>query len=671
LKSAHEELQSGNEELQSTNEELLTAKEELQSTNEELTTVNEEMQSRNSELRQLNNDLLNLLTSVNIPIMMLGNDLRIRRFTPHAEKILNLLATDIGRPISDFRLKINVPDLARLCQDVLDDLTARDREVQDAEGRTYSMWIRPYRTAENRIDGVVLALLDITGRKQPAEVRYRRIFETAADGFVVVDAASGEVLDVNPQVVRMFGHARSALVGTRFWEGPLFGGGVMESSVLEELKHSGSLERLRTLRAESGELIQTEIVCTRYLEGVRQVALFTIRNPGARKQTEALVRRQESEVGQTRKLEAVTKLAGGVAHDFGNLLTTILGYCDLLSEQLAAMDGPPRELLAQIRAAAENAARLTRQLLAFGRRHIGPPEIVDLNEAVRGMQQILAISVPGKIRVETDLSPEAGCVVFDRGQLEQVILHLALNAAEAAPDGGRITVKTEAVDVDQDFSRRHPSVPEGQYYVLSVQDSGGALETEREQAFETMYSTMTQGRSPAGFGAVYEIVKRSGGHLWVYSELGVGSTCSIYMPRAQAGSAQPSRIEPVGGSETILLVEDDPALRTMTRLVLGRLGYRVLEAAGGPEALSMARDEGPIHLLITDALLPAMSGRDIASELAPARPEMKVLYISGYPETAFADQGILGDGRAFLPKPFSQSALASKIREALDGNPSG
>ena len=283
LKSAHEEVQSSNEELQSTNEELLTAKEELQSTNEELTTVNEEMQCRNAELQQTNNDLTNLLSSVNIPIVMLGNDLHIRRFTPHAEKILNLLPGDVGRPVSDFRLKIAMPDLAQLCQDVIDSLVPREREVKDNEGRLYSIWLRPYRTVDNRIDGVVLSLFDITERKQTAEARYRRLFEAAKDGIVIADAATGEIVDVNPFMTKLFGYPRSSLVGVRFWETELFRAGEMNEGLIQELRERESLQKSLVLLSESGGPVAVDITALLYSEGEQQVLQFNFRDVSARK----------------------------------------------------------------------------------------------------------------------------------------------------------------------------------------------------------------------------------------------------------------------------------------------------------------------------------------------------------------------------------------------------
>ena len=372
LKSANEEVQSSNEELQSTNEELLTAKEELQSTNEELTTVNEEMHGRNAELQQVNNDLINLLNSVNVPTVMLDNDLNIRRFTAQAERLFSLLATDVGRPISDLRVKLNVPDVVALCHEVLDLLTPREREVQDLEGNTYTMSVRPYRTLENRIEGVVLSLFDISGRKQSAEIRYRRLFEAATDGIVIVDVATGEIVDVNPFATRLCGYPRNRLLGEKFWESAMFRGTLVNEAFVARCNESDSAQQTASIFAADGHRVEVEVVCSVYSEGDRRVAQFNVRDISARKRDEEESRRGEQESRQAQKMEAVGRLAGGVAHDFNNLLTAILGYCEMLEDELAPGD-PGRKMVNNIRTAGERAALLTKQLLAFGRKEVVSP----------------------------------------------------------------------------------------------------------------------------------------------------------------------------------------------------------------------------------------------------------------------------------------------------------
>jgi two-component system CheB/CheR fusion protein len=281
LKSANEEIQSSNEELQSTNEELLTAKEELQSTNEELTTLNEEMMSRNTELAQINNDLTNLLSSINIAIVMVGNDLRIRRFTPQAEKLLNLVPTDVGRLISDFKPKINVPDLEELFLDVIDNLKIREAEVQDREGRFYSMWIRPYRTTDNKIEGAVMSLFDVTDRMHVAELRYRRMFETARDGILIVEAQSGELLEANPFFVKLLAYSQQEMIGRRLRDVGMFNPTDLQD-MTAHVANDETWRRKVALASRSGDRIDVEIVANAYDEGEKRVIQFNVRDSRGR-----------------------------------------------------------------------------------------------------------------------------------------------------------------------------------------------------------------------------------------------------------------------------------------------------------------------------------------------------------------------------------------------------
>jgi two-component system CheB/CheR fusion protein len=673
LKSAHEEVQSSNEELQSTNEELLTAKEELQSTNEELTTVNEEMQSRNVELHQVNNDLLNLLSSVNIPIVMLGNDLRIRRFTPHAEKILNLIPADAGRPVSDFRLKINVPDLVALCQEVIDTLAAREREVQDNEGRSHTMWVRPYRTSDNRIDGVVLALFDITERKQSAEARYRRLFEASKDGIVIADAVTGEIVDLNPFVTKLLGYPRSRLIGTKFWESELFNGSEIDESIRAELHHHESVQKTLMLRAESGEHIEVEIVASLYTEADRHVIQFNIRDLSARRRLEERLQKNEEHSLQAHKLEAVGRLAGGLAHNFNNFLTAVLGYTDLLESELSN-NHKGRAALEQIRLGAERAVALTKQLMTFGRKQIARPEVLDLNEAVTEQRQVISVMLRENVNLVVDLHPDTPRVRADRTQLEQILLNLVLNAADSMPSGGKITLGTANADVDHRFSHDHPIVPPGRYAAITVKDTGAGMNEETQaHLFEPFFATNPK---DAGAGlrlsTTYNLVKQSGGYIWAYSELGLGSTFTVYLPRVEAEEAspdnQPSRTgEDLRGTETVLVAEDEPAVKTLVRRFLELHGYRVLEASSGPEALRIARQhDGQIQLTVADVVMPQMSGRELAFQLAAERPDMKVLYISGETDDEIVHHGVLQDPASFLRKPFTQQALLAKVRGILD-----
>lgn len=675
LKSAHEEVQSSNEELQSTNEELLTAKEELQSTNEELTTVNDEMHSRNAELQQINNDLVNLLSSVNIPIVMLGNDLRVRRFTPQAERILNLLPSDTGRSVSDFRLKINVPDLLELCRQVIDSLVPREREVQDHEGNFYSMWLRPYRTADNRIDGVVLALFDVTERKQAAAARDRHLFEESREGIVIADAATGEILDSNPSVTRMFGYPRARLTGAKFWESELLRNSELGESIRADLHEGESVQKSLMLRAESGEQVPVDVSASLCAEPDRKVIQLNIRDASARKRLQDQLHRDAEQLRHSERMEAVGRLAAGVAHDFNNVLTAIVGYADLLRRHLAS-DQPAIEILSQVRSGAERAVALTRQMMAFGRKQVLNPEVLEVNAVVTEMQQMLFVMMPANVELEFNLEGDAGSVRADRTQLEQIVLNLALNARDAMPDGGMVTVATSNVVVDRAFAGSHPTVPAGNFVAITVQDGGTGMD-EQTQAhmFEPFFTTKARGRGTGlGLSTVQGIVKESGGHLWAYSALGVGTTFTVYLPKVEpeaplAEGAAPA-LEQAGGTETILLVEDERAVRDLARRLLELHGYRVLEATGGQEALRIAREHrAPIHLMVTDVGLPRISGREIAFRLASERPDMKVLYVSGHADDAIAQHGVLEDGLAFLEKPFTERTLVVKVRQILDQEP--
>jgi two-component system, chemotaxis family, CheB/CheR fusion protein len=669
LKSAHEEVQSSNEELQSTNEELLTSKEELQSANEELNTVNEEMQSRNSELTQINDDLTNLLSSANIPIVMLGSDLRIRRFTPHAERVLNLLSTDVGRRLTDFRLKIDIPDLESLFLEVIDTLQTKEREVQDQEGRTYLMSIRPYRTLQNRIDGAVMSLYDITDRRQAAEVRYRRLFEASKDGIIIIESKTGDILDVNPFITRLAGHQRTELLGRKISEQRFLEGEAIQRMV--DLAEGDTYRAVLPLRGKDGNTVDVEIVANGYVEGPKHVVQLNVRDVSARIQAEEAQRRQEQLRRDSEKMEAVGRLAGGIAHDFNNLVTAVVGYSDLLrmriNDQTALRD------LERIREAGERASILTRQLLAFGRKQTTRPAILDLNVVVADMREILNVIVTENITLVVEPGSDIGLIRIDRGQIEQVVTNLVMNARDAMPDGGRITITTGRIHADENSSDRHQSIPPGDYVMLSVADTGTGMDAETQShLFEPFFTTKPRGLGTGlGLSTISGIVKQSGGHVWAYSQLGQGTTFEVYLPHVEAeaeSAAVSSTQAPVPrGSETILLVEDEPLVRRLASTVLQENGYRVLEAANGPEALRLAGSQtGNIDLLLTDVVMPRMSGREAADRLASERRDMKVLFMSGHAEDALSHHGVLDPEFAFLPKPFTPESLSLKVREVLD-----
>ncbi|HUG36162.1 MAG TPA: ATP-binding protein [Candidatus Limnocylindrales bacterium] len=396
----------------------------------------------------------------------------------------------------------------------------------------------------------------------------------------------------------------------------------------------------------------------------------------ARKRAEEALRHSEDQLRQAQKMEAVGQLAGGIAHDFNNLLMVIQGDSDLILRRLP--EGHQLRRNAEgIREAAQQAAMLTRQLLAFSRKQVLAPKLLDLNQIVVGMEAMLRRLLDETIHLTTAPTAEGlGLVRADPGQIEQVIMNLAVNARDAMPDGGLITIETDRLDLDERTAHEHGQAVPGRYAMLSVSDNGtGMDETTRSRLFEPFFTTKEQGKGTGlGLSTVYGIVQQSGGHIWVYSEIGRGTTFKICLPvvaeeaaMAEAGEPREVAEPPTTGAETILLVEDAARVREVVREILEMNGYHILEARHGLEALEIAqRYEGPIPLIVTDVVMPQMSGRELAQRLALLRPEMRVLYMSGYTDDAIVRHGVLEAGTAFLSKPFTPDALAAKVRELLD-----
>jgi len=371
-------------------------------------------------------------------------------------------------------------------------------------------------------------------------------------------------------------------------------------------------------------------------------------------------------------MEAVGRLAGGVAHDFNNLLTVIKGYTELMLEDLKPSD-PMRTEMGEVQKAADRAAALTRQLLAFSRRQVLAPKVVNLNFLVEDMNKLMLRLLGEDIELCTKLDSSLGSVKADPGQIEQVIMNLAVNARDAMPKGGKLTLETANLELDQAYSREHATVQPGSYVLLAISDTGCGMNAETlSHIFEPFFTTKEQGKGTGlGLSTVYGIVKQSGGYIWPYSELGIGTSFKIYLPRvdemAEREQAQAQASSGLGGTETILLVEDEEGVRGLTRQLLQRHGYTVLEAEHGEDALLLCeRYSGPIHLVLSDVVLAQMSGRELMQRLAPLRREMKVLYMSGYSDEAIVHHGVLAPGTAFLQKPFTTESLMRKLREVLD-----
>nr|MBI3613674.1 PAS domain S-box protein [Nitrospirota bacterium] len=384
----------------------------------------------------------------------------------------------------------------------------------------------------------------------------------------------------------------------------------------------------------------------------------------------------EEQLRHVQKMDAVGRLAGGVAHDFNNLLTVIGGCSALLLRRLGPTDALRRYPL-EIQQASERATSLTQQLLAFSRRQMLEPKVLTLNENVSTMDSMLRRLIGEHINLVTVLGADLGLVKADPGQIEQVIMNLAVNARDAMPEGGKLTIETANVDLDEAYASRHMAVEPGPYVMLAISDTGHGMDEETQaRLFEPFFTTKEKGKGTGlGLSTVYGIVKQSGGIIWVYSEPTRGTTFKIYLPRVVAVSERASLTSVAGaefvrGTETILLVEDEESVRALACEALEEAGFHVLGARHGAEALVISHQhQGPIHLLLTDVVMPEMSGRVLADRLAPQRPAMKILYMSGYTDNAIVHQGVIDPGTAFLHKPFSPDALVRKVREVLDTPP--
>lgn len=531
--------------------------------------------------------------------------------------------------------------------------------------------------------GVVCVSRDMTAKRDAdnaraqAEAKYRMLVEqVAAISYIAELGIHGEWLYVSPQVETMFGFVPEEwLQDSRAWTKHVHP---------EDLK----VVELAEAASQRGERFQAEYRVIRKDGRVIWVSdtAVVVEGSNAHPLMEGIIvditeRKQlETQLQQSRRMEAIGRLAGGIAHDFNNLLTIIKGYTELASKR-------PRispELQAdveRIEDAAERASRLVRQLLAFSRRQVLQAKLVDLNSIVLGLDKLLRRLMDEGIQMSTVPGKNIGTIKADPGQIEQVIMNLVVNARDAMPNGGRLTVETANVDLDAAYASDHATVKAGRYVMLAVSDTGTGMSPETlAHIFEPFYTTKESGRGTGlGLSTVYGIVKQSGGYIWVYSELGRGSSFKVYLPRVE----QPAEELPTAktgrgeekGSETILLVEDQPEVRELARMALSEKGYTVLVTASAEDAERLCRTHGAeIHLLLTDLIMPGITGRELAKRLTSRHPKMRVLYMSGYTFGIMAQGGshdaglggMLEEGVTFLQKPFTASALSEKVREVLD-----
>jgi PAS domain S-box-containing protein len=524
-------------------------------------------------------------------------------------------------------------------------------------------------------DGVVTIGRDISDRRSAeqfraeAEAKYRMLIEqVAAISYIAELGVEGQWLYVSPQVEAMFGFSVDDwLANSREWIRCVH----PEDCFIVEAAEEAS---------KRGERFQAEYRVIRKDGRVIWVSDTAVVVPGsdAHPLMEGIIvditdrKHLEGQLQQARRMEAVGRLAGGIAHDFNNLLTIIKGYTELGLTR--AKDHPElRGDMERIEDASERAASLVRQLLAFSRRQVLQPKVLDLNGIVVGLDKLLRRLIDEDIEMKTVVGKDPRRIKADPAQIEQVIMNLVVNARDAMPLGGRLTVETETVELDAAYARDHATVRPGCYVMLAVSDTGVGMSAETiAHIFEPFYTTKDSGRGTGlGLSTVYGIVKQSEGYIWVYSEPGKGTTFKVYLPRVDEAAEilLTTKGSPAdrAGTETILLVEDEPQVRELTRTVLAARGYTMVEAANPEDAETLAEKHGAkVHLLLTDVIMPGISGRELAKRLSARHPAMRVLYMSGYTYNVIAEGGTLERGVAFLQKPFTPSALIEKVREVLD-----
>jgi two-component system cell cycle sensor histidine kinase/response regulator CckA len=517
-------------------------------------------------------------------------------------------------------------------------------------------------------------IADLTARKEAAaalaqsEERYRRFFEEDLAG-AFFSSPGGEIVDCNPAFARMFGFA-SAAAAQRASLASLLPSPEDLPMLLARLARERGLEAIELeLRRCDGTPLHAvaNLVASLDADGrLTEIKGYLVDD------TER--RRVEEQLRQSQRLDAIGLLAGGVAHDFNNLLGVITGYSELVGTQLPPDLGRVRQHVEEIRRAGERAAALTRQLLAFSRKQLLQPRVTDLNAIVLDVERLLRRLIGEDIDLVTIVQPGLDRVKVDPPQIEQVILNLAINARDAMPRGGKLTLETANVRLDEEYVRLHREAKPGPHVMLAVSDTGYGMDTHTQaRIFEPFFSTKGPGRGTGlGLATVYGIVKQSDGSIWVYSEPGQGTTFKVYLPRAETVDGDlDARIEapapPPPGWETVLVVEDEETLRDIVREGLTAAGYAVLEARHAGEALRVCdQHRDPIHLLITDTVMPGLGGRELAQRVKALRPEIKVLYMSGYTDDTVVRHGVLTEEVAFLQKPFSLDTLARKVRAELD-----
>ncbi len=606
-------------------------------------------------------------------VLVLDAEGRVVNANPAATDMLGERASEmIGKRVSTV--------LGDLSADRLTDEKNPDSQYEIHIGeresrRSYDVVSSPLGLGGGVGAGRLLVLRDITEREEAesalraSEDRYRQLFELESDAIMLVDDDSGQILEVNPAATTLYGYSREEWLS------------VNQADVSVEPDEMGrtAVEQItqvpvRWHRRKDGTVFPVEITGRRFNREGRSVHVAAIRDITERREAEQALKERDDQLRQSQKMEAIGQLAGGIAHDFNNLLTAIIGYADLILSSDGGDAESLRDDVGEIKAAADRASNLTRQILAFSRRQAFQPEVVSLNDIVTGTERLLGRTLGEDIELVTLLGQELGLVEVDMSQFEQVLMNLAVNARDAMPHGGKLTIETANVELSHEYCHRHVGMSPGPHVTLAVSDTGVGMDEEtKERAFEPFFTTKEQGIGTGlGLSTVYGIVEQSGGRVSIFSEVGRGTTIKVYLPRA----SQPEKsraitapaLDTVTGSETILLVEDETAVLNLAKRILESLGYRVVAAENGDDALVLLKgSDHSIDMLLTDVVLPgSMQGNELAQVARQLHPHLAVLHMSGYPRDSIVHAGRLDEGVNYLAKPFTPDELAHRVREVLD-----